>query len=78
MTGKIKKVPTVEINGRSKADETELVAPITSRLQGAVRTATGMAPLAIMSNPAACIPINASSTTIQYAAAIFAGFLRKN
>jgi hypothetical protein len=68
------------MNGRSKAsdgaDETDPVAAITSRLQGAVSAAIGMAPLAIMSNPAACIPKNTSSTAIQYAAAILAGFVR--
>jgi len=68
-TTKMTKLPTVEVKGRSKtwaaAGESELAAAISKRLHGTVRAAAGMAPSAIMSNPASCMPKNTSSTMIQ-------------
>jgi hypothetical protein len=81
-TGNTSKVPTVDMNGRSKAwegaEESEVVTAIANRLQGAVRAAIGIAPLPIMSNPARCMAKNTRSTAIQYAAAIFVGVVRIN
>jgi hypothetical protein len=79
-TGKMRKVPSGEMNGWSNAwdgaDDSELVAAIASTLQGAVSAAMGMAPSPIMSNPVPCMMKKIKSTAIQYPPATFAPVVR--
>jgi len=71
-TGKITKVPVVDINHRGVCDN-EFASAIVKRLHGAVTIAKGMNPALIMSIPILCRTKNSNKTPIQYATAIFTG-----